>query len=187
MCVYHYLMSKVFSAIDDKLKDWLAQQHIFFVATAPLAADGLVNCSPKGLDCLRVLDEHTVAYLDLTGSGVETIAHLRENGRIVLMFCSFDKAPRILRIHGTGRVHLVGSPEFEALLPHFTPMPGMRSIIVVEVKRIADSCGFGVPRYKYEGPRTTLTDYWAKKGEAEVCAYQRKANQRSLDRLPGLP
>lgn len=180
------LMAKLFASIDDKLRAWLGQQHVFFVATAPLAGDGLVNCSPKGLDCLRILDEHTVAYLDLTGSGVETIAHLRENGRIVLMFCSFDTAPRIVRLHGVGRAHPVGSPEFEALLPHFTPLPGMRSIIVIEVKRIADSCGFGVPRYTFEGARTTLTDYWTKKGEAGAHAYQRETNLHSLDGLPGL-
>lgn len=133
-----------------------------------------------------MLDEHTVAYLDLIGSGVETIAHLRENGRIVMMFCSFDKAPRIVRLHGVGRAHPVGSSEFEALLPHFNPLPGMRSIIVVNVKRIADSCGFGVPRYTFEGARTTLTDFWSEKGEADACAYQLERNAQSLDGLPGL-
>jgi len=179
-------MAKVFPAIDPALQAWIAKQHLFFVATAPLASDGLVNCSPKGLDCLRVLDAHTVAYLDLTGSGIETIAHLRENGRIVLMFCSFEKAPRIVRFHGVGRVHLTGTPEFDALLGHFIALAGMRSIIVVDVKRIADSCGFGVPRYAFEGERTTLTDLWTQRGETETCEYQRDQNALSLDGLPGL-
>jgi hypothetical protein len=179
-------MGKTFTEIDAKLKKWIGQQHLFFVATAPLAGDGLVNCSPKGLDCLRVIDPHTVAYLELTGSGVETISHLRENGRMVMLFCSFDKAPRIVRLHGTGRAHLVGTPEFEALLPNFKAMPGMRSIIALDVKRISDSCGFGVPRYAFEGDRTTLTDYWEQKGEAETCAYQRKKNATSLNGLPGI-
>jgi hypothetical protein len=179
-------MGKTFASIDDKLRAWLGKQHLFFVATAPLAGDGLVNCSPKGLDAFRVLDEHTVAYLDLTGSGVETIAHLRENGRMVLMFCSFDAAPRIVRLHGTGRATEAGTPEFEALLPHFTAMPGMRAIIVLHVQRIADSCGFGVPHYEFKGERTTLTDLWGQEGEAEVCDYQREKNAHSLDGLPGL-
>jgi hypothetical protein len=180
-------MAKVFPTIDDKLKHWLSQQHLFFVATAPLAGDGLVNCSPKGLDAFRVLDKRTVAYLDLTGSGVETISHVRENGRMVLMFCSFDKAPRIVRLHGQGRVAEVGAPEFEALLPHFKIMPGMRAIIVMDVQRIADSCGFGVPYYEFKGERTTLTDYWERKGDVGVCDYQRQNNVHSLDGLPGLP
>ncbi len=179
-------MGKTFSSIDAKLKTWIGQQHLFFVATAPLANDGLVNCSPKGLDCLRVLDEHTVGYLELTGSGVETVAHLRENGRMVMMFCSFDTAPRIVRLHGMGRAHPVGTQEFDALLPNFKAMPGMRSIIVLDVKRIADSCGFGVPHYIFGSERTTLTDYWEKKGEAEACAYQSENNVKSLDGLPGL-
>lgn len=179
-------MAKTFPEIDPKLRAWIAQQHMFFVATAPLAADGMVNCSPKGLDVFRVLGPRRAAYLDLTGSGVETIAHLRENGRIVLMFCSFDAAPRIVRLHGTGRAHPVGTPEFQALLPHFEALPGARSIVEVDVARISDSCGFGVPRMVYEGERTTLTDYWEQKGGDGASTYQRENNARSLDGLPGL-
>ncbi len=180
-------MGRCFDAIDPDLARFLAVQHVFFVATAPLAADGHVNLSPKGYDTFRVLGPREVAYLDLTGSGVETIAHLRENGRIVLMFCAFEGPPRIVRLWGRGEALEPGHPDFAALQARFPALGGVRAVVRVAVDRIADSCGFGVPRYKYEGPRTTLTDYWAKKGEAEVCAYQRKANQRSLDRLPGLP
>ena len=180
-------MAKTFSEIDPKLQAWLTRQHLFFVASAPLAADGLVNCSPKGLDALRVLGPRRVAYLDLTGSGVETIAHLSENGRVVLMFCSFDAAPRIVRLHGTGRAHPAGSPEFTALLPHFSVLPGMRSIIEVDVTRVSDSCGFGVPRMTFDGERTTLTDHWQQKGDEAAAAYRVENNARSLDGLPGLP
>jgi hypothetical protein len=179
-------MAKVFTSIDNKMRKWLAKQHMFFVATAPLAGDGLVNCSPKGLDAFRVVDDHTVAYLDLTGSGVETIAHLKENGRIVLMFCSFDKAPRIVRFHGRGRALEAGSDDYNALATSFPALPGTRSIIVVDVQRISDSCGFGVPLMEFKAERTTLTDYWDKAGEMKAVAYQRKENAQSLDGLPGV-
>lgn len=179
-------MAKVFPNIDDKMRAWVGKQHIFFVATAPLAGDGFVNCSPKGLDVLRILDDHTVAYLDLTGSGVETIAHLKENGRIVLMFCSFDTAPRIVRFHGSGRALEAGSDEFIALAPRFPALPGARSIIVIDVQRISDSCGFGVPLMDFKAERATLTDHWEQSGEQKVDAYQRKENAQSLDGLPGV-
>lgn len=179
-------MGKVFSAIDQDLRAWLSKQHMFFVSTAPLASDGFVNCSPKGYDCFRILDECTVAYLDLRGSGVETIAHLHENGRIVLMFCSFGASPRIVRLHGRGEVLEKDTPEFDRLLPHFEVEPGMRSIIKVSLTRISDSCGYGVPRYDYLGARNTLVEYWANKSEAANADYRRTHNAASLDRLPGL-
>lgn len=179
-------MGKVFDGIDDALRAWLDQQHMFFVSTAPIDADGFVNCSPKGYDCFRILNEREVAYLDLTGSGIETVAHLQENGRIVFMFCSFDQAPRIVRLHGKGFVHENGSPEFEKLLPHFEPRPGMRSIIRAELTRISDSCGYGVPRYEFLGDRETLVKDWAAKGERAVTDYQRRRNSASLDGLPGI-
>lgn len=179
-------MAKVFEEIDEKMRTWVGRQHMFFVATAPLAGDGLVNCSPKGLDVFRVLDDHTVAYLDLTGSGVETIAHLKENGRIVLMFCSFEAAPRIVRFHGKGRALEAGSEAYNAMAQHFPALPGARSIIVVDVQRISDSCGFGVPLMDYKAERTTLTDHWEKSGEEKAVAYRREENAKSLDGLPGV-
>ena len=179
-------MSQVFEALDDRLTDWICRQHVFFVATAPLAADGLVNLSPKGLDTFVVLDRHRVAYLDLTGSGVETVAHLRENGRIVVMFCAFEGKPRILRLHGRGRTVLPGDPRFDDLVRCFPPRPGIRSVIEVDVVRIADSCGFGVPLMDYRGERSEL-DVWAeKKGPEKLVEYRTKKNAVSLDGLPGL-
>jgi hypothetical protein len=179
-------MAKVFAAIDDSLRSWINQQHMFFVSTAPLAEDGMLNCSPKGYDCFRVLNDREVAYLDLTGSGIETVAHLKENGRIVFLFCSFDQTPRIVRLHGKGVVHERGTPEFEALLAHFVPYPGMRSIIRAVLTRISDSCGYGVPRFEYLGDRKTLVDYWENKGEAENETYRQTRNAMSLDGMPGI-
>lgn len=179
-------MAKVFDRIDDGLRGWIEKQHVFFVSTAPLAADGLVNCSPKGYDCFRILNAREVAYLELTGSGIETVAHLQENGRIVFMFCSFDQAPRIVRLHGKGFVHPVGTPEFDTLRVHFEPQPGMRSIIRAELTRISDSCGYGVPRYEFLGDRETLVKDWAAKGADAVAVYQRTHNATSLDGLRGL-
>lgn len=179
-------MATVFDGIDGTLRAWLDKQRMFFVGTAPLDANGLVNCSPKGYDCFRILNEREVAYLDLTGSGIETVAHLQENGRIVFMFCSFDATPRIVRLHGNGFVHEKGSPEFEKLLPHFEPRPGMRSIIRAELMRISDSCGYGVPRYEYVDDRNTLVKYWEKQGAQGVVEYQITQNANSLDGLPGI-
>ncbi len=157
------------------------------VATAPLAADGLMNCSPKGSrGTFRVLDERRFGYLDLTGSGVETLAHLRENGRIVVMFCAFEGRPRIVRLHGRGYAVLPGDPRFDDLLPRFSEHPGVRSIVVVDVTRVADSCGFGVPRLDYVADRDVLNLSAAKKGEPAMAAYRDKHNAHSLDGLPGL-
>ncbi len=180
-------MGQVFEALDDRLTEFIRRQHVFFVATAPLAADGLVNLSPKGLDTFAVLDGRRVAYLDLTGSGVETIAHLRENGRIVIMFCAFEGKPRILRLHGRGRPVVPGDAGFDELVRCFPHRPGIRSVIDVEVVRIADSCGFGVPLLDYRGERHQL-DAWAEaKGPDRLAAYQARKNAVSLDGLPGLP
>lgn len=180
-------MSKVFPGLDDDLKRFIARQHVFFVATAPLAADGHVNLSPKGLDTFRVLGPTTAAYLDLTGSGVETIAHLRENGRLTVMFCAFEGRPRILRLYGRGRAVEPGTAEWPPLAAHFPPLPGVRSVIVLEVERIADSCGYAVPRYEYAGDRPQLTDWCEKKGDEGVRRYQQRKNRTSIDGLPGLP
>ena len=179
-------MGKTYPAIDDKVTGFIAKQKMFFVATAPLAGDGHINLSPRGLDSLRILDEQTVAWLDLTGSGAETIAHLRENGRIVLMFCAFEGPPNILRLHGRGEVVLADDPEFAALAEQFPPLPGARAIIRVHCERISDSCGFGVPRYEFQDDRPQLIDYSNQKGPDGMAEYRRKNNQFSIDGLPAL-
>ncbi|MBN9517436.1 pyridoxamine 5'-phosphate oxidase family protein [bacterium] len=180
-------MGKVFAGLDDDLLGFIARQHVFFVATAPLAADGHVNLSPKGLDTFRVLGPTVVAYLDLIGSGVETIAHLRENGRVTVMFCAFEGRPRILRLYGRGRVVEPGDAEWVTLSAHFPELPGVRSVIVLEVERIADSCGYAVPRYEYVGDRPQLLEWAEKKGDDGLRKYQAQKNRTSLDGLPGLP
>lgn len=185
-------MGTVTDAIDDRLREWLEAQHLFVVATAPLAADGLVNCSPKGTSgTFRVLGPQQVAYLDLTGSGVETIAHLRENGRIVLMFCSFERRPDIVRLHGRGRVVPADDPasrdEFDALVRGFPHHPGIRSVIVVDVDRVADSCGYAVPLMTYDGDRDLLDRSADKRGPQGMVEYRRERNAHSIDGLPGLP
>jgi hypothetical protein len=179
-------MGDTYARIDGELAEFLAAQHVFFVATAPLAGDGHVNLSPKGLDTLRVLDPYAVAYLDLTGSGIETVAHLRENGRIVFCFCAFEGLPRIVRIHGRGEVLEPAAPEFARLRPLFPPRDGVRAIIRVAVQRIADSCGYGVPLMRFEGDRRQLAAWTEKKGPAGIAGYQATRNRRSLDGLPGL-
>jgi hypothetical protein len=180
-------MGKSYDGITSELADWIAQQRMFFVATAPLAADGLINCSPKGMDTFRVLEPHAVAYLDLTGSGVETIAHARENGRIVFMFCAFEGPPRIVRLHGRSEVLLPDSPEFSTVAPRFPTYPGKRAILRASLTRISDSCGYGVPRYEYAGDRDTLVRWSAAKGPEGLRQYRREKNGRSVDGLPGLP
>ena len=178
-------MGKVYSEIDEALREFVERQHVFFVASAPSSVDGHVNCSPKGLDSLRILGPATVIYLDYTGSGAETIAHVRENGRIVIMFCAFEGAPKIVRFHGKGEAIEPGDAEFSALLAHFTPGPGVRSIIRIEVDRISDSCGFGVPHLRFEDDRTQLPSWTEKKGEG-LAAYKRQKNATSIDGLPAL-
>ena len=179
-------MGREYDVIDEKLADFVCGQPVFFVATAPLSEDGHVNLSPKGLDSFAVLDERTVAYLDLTGSGVETIAHLRENGRIVIMFCAFEGSPRIVRLHGKGRAVLKDDPEFAELAAHFKPHPSARSVIVVDVTRIADSCGYGVPIMRFERERDQVHKWAARKGPEGIVEYQRTKNATSLDGLPGV-
>lgn len=179
-------MANAQDSIDPALAEFLRAQHVFFVATAPLAATGHINLSPKGLDTFAVLSPRRVAYLDLTGSGVETIAHLKENARIVLMFCAFDGPPKIVRIHGTGRVVESSSPDFAALAANFPARPGARAVICIDVARVAVSCGFGVPLMDFKGERPALDDWARAKGELGVREYQRKKNATSLDALPGL-
>jgi hypothetical protein len=179
-------MATLYPAIDESIANWVKQQHLFFVATAPLAAEGLVNCSPKGLNTFAILDPHTVAYLDLTGSGVETIAHIKENGRIVIMFCALEGPAKIMRFHGHGTVIEPHQPEFDDLRGLFPEMPGVRSIIRIKVERISDSCGYGVPLYEYRRDRETYCKHANHMGPEGVREYQVKKNGYSLDGLPAL-
>ncbi len=179
-------MGHLGSVIDEKIRQFIAAQHVFFVASAPLDPHGHVNLSPKGLNTFRILGPSTVAYLDLTGSGVETIAHLRENGRIVLMFCAFQGPPKIVRFHGRGRVVEIHKPEFASLKIHFEEMEGARAIIVVDVSRVSDSCGFSVPLLKYEDDRQQLGAWIQKKGPEGLAKYRHEKNKTSLDGLPGI-
>ena len=173
--------------LSDRDRAFIARQRMFFVATAPLADDGLINLSPKGLDgTFAIIDDRTVAYLDLTGSGIETLAHLRENGRICVMFNAFEGPPNILRIQGRGEAIEPGQPGFDELLAHFPELPGVRAIIRITTERVADSCGFGVPFYNYQGQRETLNEWAEKKGPGGVARYQQQKNRKSLDGLPGM-
>ncbi len=172
-----------YDAISDRHRAFIAAQHLFFVASAPLDAEGHVNMSPKGLDCFRVLTPNRVAYLDLTGSGNETSAHLRENGRITLMFCAFAGPPNILRLYGRGETALPGSDRWAELRPLFGDYPGARQIIVAEISRVQTSCGFAVPNYTYVGQRETLIRWANAKGDDGLETYHDERNARSIDGL----
>jgi hypothetical protein len=178
-------MGRVFDEITPELAAWIAEQPVFFVATAPSGAGGHVNLSPKGLDTFRVLDGRRVAYLDLTGSGVETLAHLRDNGRITIMFCAFSGNPQILRLFGSGRAHPVGGAEYEALAGTFDEHPGARSIVEVACQRVQTSCGYGVPLMDLVSDRERLTDWARAKGEPALVEYRATKNATSIDGLPG--
>jgi hypothetical protein len=178
-------VGRVLDAITDELAAFIAAQRVFFVATAPTDG-GHVNVSPKGLDTFTVLDPSTVAYLDLTGSGVETIAHLRENGRITIMFCAFDGKPNIARLYGRGEVLLIGEPEADSLLPRFGEYPGGRSVIRVHVDRVSTSCGYGVPLLEYEGERDELLKFADRRGPEGLVEYREDKNAVSIDGLAGL-
>ncbi len=180
------LMGKLFDSINDQLAGFIEQQQVFFVATAPLSASGHVNLSPKGLDSFRILDGKTVAYADLIGSGIETVAHLKENQRIVLMFCAFEGAPKIVRLHGRGNVIEPGHDEFNSLAEHFPEFKAVRSFIRVDCTRISDSCGFGVPRYEFLGQRPQLPKWADDRSDAKLADYIQKKNASSIDGLPGL-
>ena len=179
-------MGRTFDALTPALTSFIQAQHVFFVATAALDADGHVNVSPKGCDTFRVLDERRVAYLDLTGSGIETVAHLRENGRITLMFTALSGAPQVVRLWGRGEAVLRDDDRFAELAALFDELPGTRAVIVVDVDRVGSSCGYGVPLYRYEGERTRLVDGLHKRGPDGVAAYWAANNRESIDGLPGL-
>jgi hypothetical protein len=178
-------MGKLYPEIDARLRAFIEAQHIFFVATSPLGG-GHVNLSPKGRDSLRILGPHEAAYLDFVGSGAETIAHLRENGRIVVMLCAFEGPPRIVRLHGRGRVLEPTDAGFAALRERFPPALAGRAVIAIDVERISDSCGYGVPLYSYTGERSHLEDWSDRKGPEGLRTYQRRNNARSVDGLPAL-
>ncbi|HVQ88883.1 MAG TPA: pyridoxamine 5'-phosphate oxidase family protein [Actinomycetes bacterium] len=181
-------MGKVLEQIDDRLLEFIQRQHLYFVGTAPSSDDGHINLSPKGhADTFSVVDQHTVAYLDLTGSGAESIAHLRENGRIVIMFCAFDGPPQIVRLHGRGRVVTPGDDEWAGLFDRFPDRPGARAIVVVDVTRISDSCGQAVPLYDYVADRDLLYRWAERKSDEQLDEYHRTRNATSIDGLPGLP
>ena len=179
-------MGKVYERLDDKLAKFIGRQHMFFVGTAPDAPDGHLNISPKGLNTFRILGPNSVVYLDLTGSGIETVAHLRQNGRITILFCAYEGRPLILRLYGQGQVVEPGDPKWGGLIAKFPDYPGVRSIIVVEIERVADSCGYAVPLYEYKGERSQLIAYAEKKGPEGMEQYKAQKNKASIDGIAGL-
>lgn len=170
------------SQLNETLRRFLTAQHLFFTASAPV--DGRINLSPKGQDTFRILDDHRVAYLDLTGSENETAAHLAENGRLTLMFCSFAEKPLIVRLYGRGRIVRPQDPEWEAMHESFPSYPGERQIVVLDIDSIMSTCGFAVPRFDYQGERENLLEFACNMGEDGMDEYRHKKNQTSIDGLP---
>lgn len=172
--------------LDQKLTEWIGEQHVYFVATAPIGPGGHVNVSPKGYDSFRVLGPTTVAYLDLTGSGVETIAHIRQNGRVTIMFCAFEGPPRVLRLYGSGEVIRPDDPGSDELLRLFPGHGGVRAVIRVNLERISTTCGYGVPFMEFDEERKTLRQWSDRKGPEGIRKYHLEENSYSVDGLPGL-
>lgn len=179
-------MGKSYNEVTPELLAWIKKQKVFFVGTAPLSGEGHINVSPKGLDSFRILDEHTVAYQDLTGSGIETIAHLQENGRVVIMFCGFEGPPKIVRLHGRGEALIPGHEDFEKLAKFFPDHAGTRAYIRITLDRISDSCGYSIPLYEFKGNRDVLDKWTAAKGPDGIVEYRAVKNQQSIDGLKGL-
>ena len=179
-------MGKVYQEIDERIRKWIDAQPVFFVATAPLDPQGHINCSPKDGYSIRVLDSKTLVYLDLIGSGVETIAHLRENARIIVMMCAFERAPLIMRFHGRGEIIEKDHADFERLIPLFDPEIGIRSFIKIHLDRISDSCGFGVPVMEFKHHRKQLRTFNERNGEEKLADYKIQHNSQSIDGLPGV-
>ena len=178
-------MGKVHASVDGRLRAFVERQHVFFVGTAPLASNGHLNVSPRGIPgTFGLLDERTFAWVDTSGSGSETIAHLRENGRIVVMFCAFEGAPNIVRFHGRGRVVTIYDDEYAGLAARFDDLPGARAVIVVDIDRVSDACGYGVPLMEYAGERELLQRYFGRKGTEGSADYRRRKNRTSIDGLP---
>ncbi|MFD9083966.1 pyridoxamine 5'-phosphate oxidase family protein [Streptomyces erythrochromogenes] len=185
-------MGKLYERIDGRLRTFIEEQPVFFTATAPLSGDGHINLSPKGrAGTLVVIDEQRLAYLDFGGSGAETIAHVRENGRITLMWCAFSGPPNIVRIHGDGEAVFRDDPRWPELIGLFGEAdgPGARAIVLVRARRIADVCGYAVPFMEYQGERTLHSEYLARKTDEEFAEYCEKKEHiaTSLDGLPALP
>ncbi len=181
-------MGKIYDRLDDKLIAFIEAQKMFFVATAPLSADGRVNMSPKGYDSFKVIDANTVAYLDLGGSGIETQAHVQENGRITIMFCAYDGPANIVRLYGTGEAIDVGNPRYPEMLSLFPGFDRARAVIVIKLHRVMDSCGWGVPFYEFKGEREQLQRYVENPNRTDQEWMDRRyeANAESIDGLPGL-
>ena len=183
-------MAQTFEKIPGEFVDWIERQPVFFVATAPADPETRVNVSPRGLDTFRVIDANRVAWLDLTGSGVETVAHLKAGGeaggRITLMFCAFDGPPRIVRLYGLGTVHEPGGDAHDGLRRRLPDLPGSRAVVDVAVDRVSSSCGFGVPLMEFVGPREELVASARRKGPEKLAAYRARKNVSSIDGLPGL-
>jgi hypothetical protein len=177
-------MGKLHDSIKPAHREFIEKQHIFFVSTAPLSADGRVNLSPKGLDCFKILSEKQVGYMDLISSGNETSAHTLENGRITIMFCSFEDAPNILRLYGKGFTVLPGTTAWEQYSPHFKIYPSTRQLIIADIDLVQTSCGFGVPLYTYVGERDIHFEWAEKKGADGLHEYVKQNNLVSLDGLP---
>ncbi|AFZ20655.1 pyridoxamine 5'-phosphate oxidase family protein [Allocoleopsis franciscana] len=175
-------MAKFYTEIHPSLQEFIKDQKIFFTATAP--EQGRINLSPKGIDTFRCIDSQTVAYLDLTGSGNETAAHLIENGRITIMFCSFSEQPMILRLYGQGRVIHPRDQEWQTVSPLFESLPGKRQIIMIAVESVQTSCGYGVPIYELKEERKMIIDWATKKGEQGIKDYWQAKNLKSIDGLP---
>ncbi len=175
-------MAKFTDELNENLRDFIAGQHLFFVATAP--ASGRINLSPKGMDTLRILNERELIYLDLTGSGNETAAHLHENGRMTLMFCSFAERPLILRLYGRGRVIPKNHPDWARWFPLFRPLPGARQIMHLDVELVQSSCGFAVPFYDFVAERPALLHWAENRGETGLQEFHQAQNATSLDGLP---
>jgi hypothetical protein len=175
-------MSNWYKQLTPEIKQFITTQKVFFVATAP--TKGRINLSPKGMDTFRVLSPKRVIYLDITGSGNETAAHLMDNGRITIMFCSFDKAARIARLYGHGRPVHPRDANWSEYLAVFPPEPGVRQIMEIDIESAMTSCGYGVPWMENPSERDTLRKYWEKRDEHTLTAYQHKENERSIDGLP---
>ncbi len=178
-------MARAFKKITPSMREFIERQHMFFVATAP-TANGRVNVSPKGYDAFRILGDNEVCYLDLTGSGAETIAHVQENGRITFMFCAFEGKPNICRLYGTARVLRSGDDGFDAMRTLFGDHDGVRSVISADIDRTSNSCGFSVPFMDFVEDRQTLAEYWDGKDDAAMSKYWDAKNATSIDGLPGL-
>lgn len=177
-------MGKQFDSMLPQHERFIEKQHIFFVGSAPLSEEGNVNLSPKGHDAFRILSPNRVAYLDMTGSGNETSAHIMENGRVTIMFCAFEEAPLILRLYGKGAVILPGTEEWDELYPLFPPLQGARQIVAIDIHKVQTSCGFAVPFMEYTSDRDTLKRWAEQKGPEGLEEYWHEKNMKSIDGLP---